>query len=953
MNHLTSTLTTFRCIVFITAGFFCLSAPATGQGWLKNYTSIPQYIDHQVVATPGGYTALLTNKHDIVHYAIFKTTQDGTLTDTTYYNYQEDADAWYAPVSDGSCIIAWRQGTTILNLKKRGPSGAVLWTKAIAFPAGTSEIVDLAMTETGVIFACLSNWIGDSPDRKISTIKFDANGNQLWEQSDTPPGPSTDQQSYQGFLTPASDGGCFRYFTHGGVYFIQKISAAGDLLWTTNPDLGSWTSLFHHFTETPDGGLIFSGTVYGALPINTIAFRLDNQGQILWNRSIIDIWPSDIFNLANVTSSGDGGVLVTGLAYQANGSYNSPFIRLDQAGNLKWAKTIQEFEYSPFLPPGPFGGTLTADGGYVFCGNWEQTVMFKIDSLGNLHPNTVQGTVAGDLNLNCMVEPTDIPLPNSVLKASKNGQSFYLFTLADSLGQYAVQADTGNYTIQLQNPGYLWEPCADSVVVNLPAVGMTATADFPLQPLAECPLMTIELYTPSLVRCFQNTFHVQYCNIGSAMAAGASVKITLDPGLVFNASSIPGTQNGQIVTFPLGNIAPGGCGNFTFQCTPSCDSTQLGETKCITAHITPDTICAVASTWSGANIVASASCAGDSVRFYLKNTGPVSSSNLDYVIIDDHVIMFQGNFQLGPGGQKSVGAMANGHTYRIIAQQEPGNPVGNMPNVGIEACGPGQPSQGIISQFPNQTGSPFDAIVCKTIVGSFDPNDKKAAPEGIGPAHFIENGTELEYQIDFQNTGNAMATRVIVLDTLPSALDLLTIKGIGASHLYNLKTWGDHVVQFTFDNINLPDSGANPAASHGFLRFKITPHNDLPDGTLILNKAAIYFDYNKPVITNSVFHTIGHDFLTSGTGEPAALPYAGGLTIMPNPAEDHAVVLLENDAIRSGTYRVVNAFGRIVASGEFNGPAFNLLRGNLDSGIYIVEVWSDSAAAGVGKVCWR
>jgi uncharacterized repeat protein (TIGR01451 family) len=132
------------------------------------------------------------------------------------------------------------------------------------------------------------------------------------------------------------------------------------------------------------------------------------------------------------------------------------------------------------------------------------------------------------------------------------------------------------------------------------------------------------------------------------------------------------------------------------------------------------------------------------------------------------------------------------------------------------------------------------------VTGSFDPNDKTVLPEGKIP--FFTN--ELDYLIRFQNTGNDTAFKVVVVDTLPPQLDVVSLKTISASHPY-VVSLKKNIITFTFDNILLPDSNVNERASHGFIRFKLKPQNGLKVGDNINNKAAIYFDYNKPIITNT------------------------------------------------------------------------------------------------------
>jgi hypothetical protein len=60
----------------------------------------------------------------------------------------------------------------------------------------------------------------------------------------------------------------------------------------------------------------------------------------------------------------------------------------------------------------------------------------------------------------------------------------------------------------------------------------------------------------------------------------------------------------------------------------------------------------------------------------------------------------------------------------------------------------------------------------------------------------------------------------------------------------NIATW-------QFNMIKLVDSITNEAKSHGYISFSIKPKLELEIGDSVLNKAAIYFDFNLPVITNN------------------------------------------------------------------------------------------------------
>jgi hypothetical protein len=64
----------------------------------------------------------------------------------------------------------------------------------------------------------------------------------------------------------------------------------------------------------------------------------------------------------------------------------------------------------------------------------------------------------------------------------------------------------------------------------------------------------------------------------------------------------------------------------------------------------------------------------------------------------------------------------------------------------------------------------------------------------------------IEYTIRFQNTGNDNAERVRVVDRLDQGLDVHSFELIGSSHPMNYSI-RDGVIEFVFDNINLPYAG--------------------------------------------------------------------------------------------------------------------------------------------------
>jgi uncharacterized repeat protein (TIGR01451 family) len=134
------------------------------------------------------------------------------------------------------------------------------------------------------------------------------------------------------------------------------------------------------------------------------------------------------------------------------------------------------------------------------------------------------------------------------------------------------------------------------------------------------------------------------------------------------------------------------------------------------------------------------------------------------------------------------------------------------------------------------------------IRGAFDPNDKQATPQ-LSPSQ-VASGKYIDYTIRFQNTGNDTAFNIVISDTLNEDLQASTLQMLVSSHSCKA-TVKDNIVFFEFRNILLADKNINEPMSHGFVSFRIQPAATVLPNTIIPNKAAIYFDYNAAVITNT------------------------------------------------------------------------------------------------------
>lgn len=125
------------------------------------------------------------------------------------------------------------------------------------------------------------------------------------------------------------------------------------------------------------------------------------------------------------------------------------------------------------------------------------------------------------------------------------------------------------------------------------------------------------------------------------------------------------------------------------------------------------------------------------------------------------------------------------------------------------------------------------------IVQDYPRNRKTVFPLSYNAVN-LAAGEYVDYLIQFQNRGDAMAAKAWIIDTLDAGFDMSTLYVVGASHNYRLTITGN-VLRVDFDTINIPNHTADEILSHGFFRFMIKPTANNTLTGIIRNKAYIYF----------------------------------------------------------------------------------------------------------------
>lgn len=232
-----------------------------------------------------------------------------------------------------------------------------------------------------------------------------------------------------------------------------------------------------------------------------------------------------------------------------------------------------------------------------------------------------------------------------------------------------------------------------------------------------------------------------------------------------------------------------------------------------------------------------------------------------------------------------------------------------------------------ITPFNNSHG------IKQTIVNSFDPNDISVVE---GPEIFIEDADkDLHYIIRFQNTGSASAININVEHKLDEKLDWQSMQLEGLSHTGRVEIIDGSMVNFVFNNIQLPDSTSNEPESHGYIAFKIKPKSDVAIGDIISGTADIFFDFNPPITTNTVNTEI---VAPLSVGEFNAQ----SIQVHPNPVKTK-LEITSSQVIDKLT--VIDINGRLLKAIKLSNLEYNLDVSSLAKGVYFMEIYSGNSSS--------
>ena len=293
----------------------------------------------------------------------------------------------------------------------------------------------------------------------------------------------------------------------------------------------------------------------------------------------------------------------------------------------------------------------------------------------------------------------------------------------------------------------------------------------------DCPFMEVNIISFSGEPCKEAIYFLEYSNKGTIAAEHAYMDVQMDYRLQVEEIDIAYTDLGNNhFRFELGTV-PAGAKEIAFiygkiPCGLSAEETLRHE-----ANIFPNEICnSIDQNWSGASLDVDGRCETEKVVFDITNIGIGDMTTpLEYLVIEDAVILRSTEILLKQGEKETISLDANGSAYQLRIPQEAGHPANSTPSAFIEACGrneAGGYSTGFANRFPNEDNDFFLDVDYQLLTGFDNRTRLIATPIGFTEEHFVVPDEYIEYQIFFEQNFTALE----IIDTLSPLLDVATFE---------------------------------------------------------------------------------------------------------------------------------------------------------------------------------
>ncbi|NRB48945.1 MAG: T9SS type A sorting domain-containing protein [Saprospiraceae bacterium] len=951
------------------------------QGWQRSFGGnkedqgvlVRETVDHGIISLGFSESFPGVNNSDIDIF-IVRTDVDGTELWTKVYDEGfSERPADIVELEDGFLILGTIRPTVtsddqlyLLNIDRRGNKR---WSKVLESATDDAGVAIVpAIDGTGYLITGVTFDKDNGNKDDILLVQVDMEGQELWRKVSG----STENDKVQG-LVALNDGYVIASNSPAlstsiiditNDIVLQKVDASGDSIWSKVYGVGGEIDQVEDLILTADNHLVITGTAEDVKQL--LIGKFDTNGDSIWIKKYAFSPDENIGK--DIIELQDGSFAAVGYVSRDLGDTDILVIKFDQDGEKEWHSLVGDSGNQDF------GESIVAaqDGGFIITGyngvvfNFiNDLILLKLDGSGNVVTNQISGTIQYKPDGCAGPDSTATPLEDWLVIAESADETYFI--TSDSNGFYSALVDTGTYTIKTLPPNNLWDVCEPEInIVALNEFYDTTEINFDVTGGVDCPAMQVDVTTPFIVNCENAIYSVSYCNLGPITGEGAFLTIALDDDLTYVSSTLaPSAQNDSIIIFQLGDVASMECGEFTITTQIACEGVVEGQATLVRAHIYPDDICEGNDDWSGASIEVRGDCDTETgtLNFRIKNVGDaIMVRERNYFVVEDDLMFLTRPFRLEPQKEEVVQLeMLEGPTYRLIAEQEEGHPGNSYPTVAVEGCVAtgGTFNVGMVSQFPEDEGDIFQAVDVQEALSTGSGVLMRGYPKGYQDS-IIDQNTEIEYTIIFENTGSEIIDRVVIRDTMSSALDVSSIVLGASSHPYEFEIYNDGILKITFDEIQLQPGGSTEEAnSRGFVQFRIAqkPINDV--GIVIDNSATVYFDYYAPQPTNTVRHIVGcSDIVSTGCIISDVQPGPGNpsgttIKVSPNPFFESTSFEITGTVFDVVEFRLFDVAGRLIRTDRFRGNNYDFYRRSLPGGLYMYRMESEGKIIATGKVVIR
>ena len=285
---------------------------------------------------------------------------------------------------------------------KYNKEGDLLWVRWYNGPGNSADVAFALQIDTAGNVYITGHSYGDGTERDYATLKYDSDGNLIWEERYNGPGNGFDGAGYiqldsagSVYVTGSSWGGwifdggtgfdyaTLKYDTDGYLLWVRRYNSPGD---TLDPD--TWDDHAMGLQVDGVGNVYVTGMSYGdsITGADYATLKYSPSGALLWVQRYNG--PANSYDVAKaIQLDAAGNVYVTGRSNtEAGGDYTT--LKYSPAGNLIWVRRypgLVTCYAEPYALQVDAVGNVYVTGGSFGAGTGQDYATLKYDSVGNLN----------------------------------------------------------------------------------------------------------------------------------------------------------------------------------------------------------------------------------------------------------------------------------------------------------------------------------------------------------------------------------------------------------------------------------------------------------------------------------------------------------------------------------------------------------------------------------------